>query len=106
MIDDPLSMLKGLVAVAPTLNLRVALVSLINFLDRKPGDPQPSTLEVLDVIAQTLVQGHHNVWGDTAARVFDFGDKRGNNVSEVDIAEFKRILGLIPEVDDEGENNG
>jgi len=100
MIENPLSMLKGLVALAPDLNLRVCLIAVIDFLDRSQGDEQPSTLEVFDVISQTLVSLHHHVGSDTANCPFDIDSVKGNNVTEADIAEFKRILGLMPEADD------
>jgi hypothetical protein len=101
MIDNPLSMLKGLVALAPDLNLRVCLFAVIDFVDRNVGDEQPSTLDLLDVISQTLVSLHHHVGSDTKGCPFDIDSVKGNNVTEADIAEFKRVLGLMPETDNE-----
>jgi hypothetical protein len=103
MIDNPLAMMKGLVALAPDFNLRVALIRLIDFLDRGPNGTPPSTLEVLDVISQTLVSLHHHVDDDTPNCPFDIHSPKGDNVSQDDIDEFKRILGLMPEADEEGK---
>ena len=101
MIDNPFAMIKGLVALAPDLNLRVAFIRLVDFLDRGPDGTPPSTYEVLDVISQTLVSLHHHVGEEETECGFDIHVKKKDNVAQQDIEEFKRILGLIPEVNDE-----
>lgn len=101
MIDNPLAMMKGLVVLAPELNLRLALIRLIDFLDRGPEGTPPSTLEVLDVISQTLVSLHHHVGDETSSCALDIQVRGKDNVSSKDIDEFKRILGLMPEANDE-----
>lgn len=99
MLESPFNMLKVVVAFAPTFNTKIALFKLIDFLDREEGDEQPTSYEVLEVIAQTIATLHHHV-DDGESCEYDMAtkeNKSGNHISEEEIDEFKRMLGLDKE---------
>lgn len=100
MLESPFNLLKVVVAFAPSFNVKIALFKLIDFLDREEGEEQPSSYEVLEVIAQTIATLHHHV-DDGQACEYDMGSgaptKGGGHITEDEIKEFKRMLGLDKE---------
>jgi len=103
MLESPFNLLKVVVAFAPTFNTKLALFKLIDFLDRQEGDEQPSSYDVLEVIAQTIATLHHHVDDGESCR-YDMGTKsteHDKHITEDEIDEFKRMLGLDKEGNDE-----
>lgn len=102
MLESPFNLLKAVVAFAPAINAKLALFKLIEFLDRDEEDGPPSSYDVLEVIAQTVATLHHHV-EDGESCEYDMGDRSAEHtkhISESEIEEFKRMLGL----DKEGNN--
>jgi hypothetical protein len=103
MLESPFNLLKVVVAFAPMFNTKLALFKLIDFLDREEGVDQPSSYEVLEVIAQTIATLHHHVDdGESCEYDIGAGSNTGgaSHITEDEINEFKRMLGL----DKEGNN--
>jgi hypothetical protein len=104
MLESPFNLLKTVVAFAPTFNTKMALFKLIDFLDREEGEEQPSSYDVLEVIAQTIATLHHHV-ADGQSCEYDMGSGApttgGGHITEDEIMEFKRIMGLDKEDNNE-----
>jgi hypothetical protein len=100
MLESPFNLLKVVVAFAPSFNTKIALFKLIDFLDREEGAEQPSSYEVLEVLAQTIATLHHHV-DDGESCEYDMGSgaptEGGSHITEDEINEFKRMLGLDKE---------
>ena len=115
MINDPLKMLRGLIVLAPELNTKVALLNLIEYVDEVimdiPEDEEHQQIrieDILNVLAESLVKLHHHVYDDPYAE-FPVGggtyDRDKEKTKEEQIDEFRRILGLMPEKDENKEEN-
>ncbi len=116
MINDPLKMLRGLIVLAPELNIKVALLNLVEYVDEVimdiPEDEEHQQIrieDILNVLAESLVKLHHHVYDDTYDTEFPVGGKRydgdAGKSKEQQIDEFRRILGLMPEKDENKEEN-
>jgi hypothetical protein len=104
MLESPFNLLKVVVAFAPMFNTKIALFKLIDFLDREEGADQPSSYDVLEVIAQTIATLHHHVDdGESCKYDIGAGSTVGgeSHITEDEINEFKRMLGLDKEDNNE-----
>lgn len=117
MINDPLKMLRGLIVLAPELNAKVALLNLVEYVDDVimdiPEDQEHQQIrveDILNVLAESLVKLHHHVYDNDYSEFPVVGgsyDKDKQKSKEEQIDEFRRILGLMPEKDENNkeENN-
>jgi hypothetical protein len=115
MINDPLKMLRGLIVLAPEMNAKVALLNLVDYVDDVvmsiPDDEEEDQIrveDILNVLAESLVKLHHHVY-DEPYTEFPVGgglyDGDAVKSKEEQIDEFRRILGLMPEKDENKEEN-
>jgi len=115
MIDDPIKMIRGMVMLAPELNMKVALLNLIDYIDEKINidedfdEPKFRVEDLLEVLVQSLVKLHHHVDGydddddGEFDKEFDVGSQiyTDNPITTEEVEKFKRMLGIIP--DDESK---
>lgn len=114
MIDDPVKMMKGLIWLAPEVNMKTALLNLIDYIfTTGSGDPDEDANipveDILNVVMESLVKLHHHVGVDETD---DDGIQYGYGtedtpITEDDVELFKQMLGLIPDAttDKEEEDN-
>lgn len=116
MINDPLKMLRGLIVLAPEMNVKVALLNLVDYVDdvvmsipEDEAEDQIRVEDLLNVLAESLVKLHHHVYDDSYDTEFPVGggtyDRDVGKSKEEQIDEFRRILGLMPEKDENKEEN-
>lgn len=61
---NPIELMKAMVVIAPEMNIRVALVDLIDFMFDTEGTDHLTVNNFMEVIAQTLTNLHHHVGDD------------------------------------------
>lgn len=105
-------MIKGIVTVAPALNLRVALWNLVDYIDEammaadEEGHVGVISIEnILEVVTQSMValdyelDDEFHVSGHT-----DNGDYK-RIINEEEIEKFKKLLGIEPDENNKEETN-
>lgn len=105
LIDDPYAMIKGIVMLAPELNMKVALLNLVDYI-RDTGDEfgddedfQISLENMLEVVVQSLTKLSYDL--DDGFYVGGVGDNKP--ITETDVEEFKKMLGIVPDTNKEEE---
>lgn len=116
MIDDPLKMVRGIIMLAPELNMKVALLNLVDYIDDVISaedfdeEQKPFRIEdLLEVVVESLVKLHHHVSDedDGFGDEFDVGAKEYTEspITTEDLITFQRMLGLIPDEENKEETN-
>lgn len=116
MIDDPLKMIRGMIMLAPELNMKVALLNLIDYVDDRISaenfeeSEQPFRIEdLLEVVAESLVKLHHHVDEpqDYDEDEFDVGGQEYTEkpITNEDLILFQKMLGLVPDEETKEETN-
>lgn len=107
MIDDPEKMMKGIIWLAPEMNMRTALMNLLDYIfSTGTGDDEAdehiSVEDILNVVMESLVKLHHHV-----GEPLDIDTEVVDNITETDVQNFINLLGLIPETkpSNEEDNN-
>jgi hypothetical protein len=106
MIENPAEMIKGIVTIAPTINLRVALWNLVDYIDEammaadEDGQVGVISIEnILEVVTQSMVALDYQL--DDGFRVGGQEDNgRDNRITNEEIEKFRKLLGIDPD-----ENN-
>jgi len=116
MIDDPLQMMRGLIVLAPEMNMKVALLNLIDYvdevmysLDEDHEVEQIRIEDLLEVVAESLVKLHHHVGDDdvddTPNNVVDINSSKSyDDVKPLTVEEietFKQMFGIVSDEEQE-----
>jgi hypothetical protein len=110
MIENPAEMIKGIVTIAPTINLRVALWNLVDYIDEAmivaDNDGKPASIgieDILEVITQSMVKLAYDL--DDGFRVGGQGDNETDNqITTEEIEKFRKLLGIDPDENYKEEN--
>ena len=117
MIDDPIKMIRGMVMLAPELNMKVALLNLVDYIDEKINvdddfdETQFRVEDLLEVVVESLVKLHHHVGEDDGEHEsddwFNVGGKSYTEspITNDEVEKFKKLLGIIPDEDKKEETN-
>jgi len=118
MIDDPLKMVRGIIMLAPELNMKVALLNLVDYIDDTISaddfdeNDKPFRIEdLLEVVVESLVKLHHHVseeeYDEEDDIGFGVGGVRDNErpMTDEDLIRFQKMLGLFPDQDNKEETN-
>jgi hypothetical protein len=116
-----MKMIRGLVVLAPELNMKIALLNLVDYIDEKisdldDDDPQFRVEDLLEVVVESLVKLHHHVGRDDGEgfvdgetdSTFDVGGDgyNDNPITNDEVEKFKKLLGIISDDESKEENNG
>lgn len=110
MIENPAEMIKGIVSVAPPINLRVALWNLVDYIDEamlaadNEGEIGVVSIEnILEVITQSMVALQYNLDDE-----FNVGSQKDNGkdnkITNEEIEKFRKLLGIDPDENNKEEN--
>ena len=106
MIENPAEMIKGIVTVAPAINLRVALWNLVDYIDEAmvaaddEGEVGVISIEnILEVITQSMVALEYNI--DDG---FYVGGQDDNRITNEEVEKFRKLLGIDPDENNKEEN--
>ena len=106
MIENPAEMIKGIVTVAPAINLRVALWNLVDYIDEAMSaadeDGQVGVISIeniLEVITQSMVALEFNLDDE-----FNFGGQVDNRITNEEVEKFRKLLGIDPDENNKEEN--
>lgn len=102
-------MIKGIVTIAPALNLRVALWNLVDYIDNAmkaiDDDEEIGVIrieDILEVVTQSMVTLDYDL--DDGFRVggnTDNGDE--NKITIEDVEKFRKLLGIDPDEENKEE---
>lgn len=103
-------MIKGIVTVAPAINLRVALWNLVDYIDEamcaadEHGEVGVISIEnILEVVTQSMVTLDYNLDDEFhVGGVTDNGDDNRITIEEVE--KFRKLLGIDPDENNKEEN--
>lgn len=116
MIDDPMKMIRGMIMLAPELNMKVALLNLIDYIDGRISDdleePQFRVEDLLEVVVESLVKLHHHV-GDDGDETYETDGSFGvggdtyteSPITDDEVELFKKMLGIIPDTETKEDTN-
>lgn len=116
MIDDPMKMIRGMVMLAPELNMKVALLNLVDYIDDQINiedyeEPKFRVEDLLEVVVESLVKLHHHVGeedGDYEYETDEFGvggqTYTESPITDDEVEKFKRMLGIVPDDESKEEN--
>lgn len=104
-------MIKGIVTVAPTINLRVALWNLVDYIDEamtaadEDGHVGVISIEnILEVVTQSMVGLDYEL--DDGFHVRGLGDnEEDNRITNEEVEKFKKLLGIEPDENNKEETN-
>lgn len=106
MIENPAEMIKGIVTVAPAINLRVALWNLVDYIDEammaadEDGQVGVISIEnILEVITQSMVALEFNLDDE-----FNVGGQVDNRITNEEVEKFRKLLGIDPDEENKEEN--
>jgi hypothetical protein len=106
LIENPAEMIKGIVTVAPAINLRVALWNLVDYIDEAmvaaddEGEVGVISIEnILEVITQSMVALEYNI--DDG---FYVGGQDDNRITNEEVEKFRKLLGIDPDENNKEEN--
>jgi hypothetical protein len=110
MIENPAEMIKGIVTIAPKINLRVALWNLVDYIDEEmilaDNNGKPALIgieDILEVISQSMVTLAYDL--DDGFRVGGQGDNETDNqITTEEIEKFRKLLGIDPDENNKEEN--
>ena len=110
MIENPAEMIKGIVTVAPAINLRVALWNLVDYIDEAmisaddEGEIGVISIEnILEVITQSMVALEYNIDDEfNVGGQIDNGNDNQITIEEVE--KFRKLLGIDPDENNKEEN--
>jgi hypothetical protein len=121
MIDDPLKMVRGIIMLAPELNMKVALLNLVDYIDDVISaedfdeEQKPFRIEdLLEVIVESLVKLHHHVSEEEYDEhkeqddvPFNVGAKQYTEspITNEELIKFQKMLGLFPDTENKEETN-
>lgn len=111
MIENPADMIKGIVTVAPTINLRVALWNLVDYIDdalamaEEEGQPGVIGIEnILEVITQSMVNLGYDL-NDGLHVGGEKDNKKDKPITIMDLETFRKMLGIDPDENNKEETN-
>lgn len=115
-----MKMIRGMIMLAPELNMKVALLNLIDYIDDKITfdedydyeEPQFRVEDLLEVVVESLVKLHHHV-GDDGDDEYETDDGFGvggqvytdSPITDDEVEKFKKLLGIIPDNESKEETN-
>lgn len=109
MIENPAEMIKGLVTLAPPINLRVALWNLVDYIDEAMSaadeDGQVGVISIeniLEVVTQSMVSLNYDLNDE-----FYVGgqiDNGNNKITIEEVEKFRKLLGIDPDENNKEEN--
>ena len=110
MIENPAEMIKGIVTVAPAINLRVALWNLVDYIDvamsaaDDEGEVGVISIEnILEVITQSMVSLDYEL--NDEFHVSGQGDNGNDNqITIEEVEKFRKLLGIDPDENNKEEN--
>jgi hypothetical protein len=121
MIDDPLKMVRGIIMLAPELNMKVALLNLVDYIDDTISadsfdeNDKPFRVEdLLEVVVESLVKLHHHVseeeydeYEEQDDVPFNVGAKQYTEspITNEELIKFQKMLGLFPDTENKEETN-
>lgn len=111
MIDDPMKMMRGIIMLAPEVNMKVALLNLIDYVDDKiNGDDEDEIQfrveDLLEVVIQSLVKLHYDI--EEVEYDDDFYENKyetNNPITSEEVEKFKQMLGIIPNNEQKEEDD-
>lgn len=103
MIDNPFEMIRGIITVAPELNVKVALLNMVDYIedvfdeDNDESVVQINVENLLEVVVQSIAKLEYDLGNEPTNNVGgrDYDEKK----NEITIEEFKRVLGIDPDND-------
>ena len=109
MIENPAEMIKGIVTLAPAINLRVALWNLVDYIDMamsaadNEGEVGVISIEdILEVITQSMVKLDYDL--DDGFHVRGQVDNGNNNrITNEEVEKFRKLLGIDPDEENKEE---
>ncbi len=109
MIENPAEMIKGIVTLAPAINLRVALWNLVDYIDMamsaadNEGQVGVISIEdILEVITQSMVKLDYDL--DDGFHVGGQVDNGNNNrITNEEVEKFRKLLGIDPDEENKEE---
>jgi len=109
MIENPAEMIKGIVTLAPAVNLRVALWNLVDYIDMammaadEDGQVGVISIEnILEVVTQSMVTLDYNL--DDGFHVGGQEDNEiDNRITNEEVDKFRKLLGIDPDENNEEE---
>jgi hypothetical protein len=116
-IDDPLKMVRGIIMLAPELNMKVALLNLVDYIDDVISaedfdeEQKPFRIEnLLEVVVESLVKLHHHVDEDDDegfGEEFNVGGRQYTDspITNEELIKFQKMLGLFPDDENKEETN-
>lgn len=103
-------MIKGIITLAPAINMRVALWNLVDYIDEAMSaieDEEVGSLrieDILEVVTQSMVTLDYNLDdGFHVGGITDNGDENKITIEEVE--KFKKLLGIDPDDNNKEETN-
>ncbi len=110
MIENPAEMIKGIVTVAPAINLRVALWNLVDYIDEamlaadNEGEIGVVSIEnILEVITQSMVKLQYD-FDDEFHVGTQVDNGKDNKITNEEIEKFRKLLGIDPDENNKEEN--
>jgi len=116
-IDDPMKMIRGLVMLAPELNMKVALLNLVDYIDDQINiedyeEPKFRVEDLLEVVVESLVKLHHHVGEEDGDDTYETDEEFGvgghtyteTPITDDEVEKFKKLLGIIPDDESKEEN--
>jgi CBS domain containing-hemolysin-like protein len=109
LIENPAEMIKGIVTLAPAINLRVALWNLVDYIDMamsaadNEGQVGVISIEdILEVITQSMVKLDYDL--DDGFHVGGQVDNGNNNrITNEEVEKFRKLLGIDPDEENKEE---
>ena len=109
MIENPAEMIKGIVTVAPAINLRVALWNLVDYIDEAMSaadeDGQVGVISIeniLEVVTQSMVSLNYDL--NDEFYVGGQVDNGNNKITIEEVEKFRKLLGIDPDENNKEEN--
>jgi hypothetical protein len=103
-------MIKGIVTVAPAINLRVALWNLVDYIDEamlaadNEGEIGVVSIEnILEVITQSMVKLQYD-FDDEFHVGTQVDNGKDNKITNEEIEKFRKLLGIDPDENNKEEN--
>jgi hypothetical protein len=110
LIENPAEMIKGIVTVAPAINLRVALWNLVDYIDEamlaadNEGEIGVVSIEnILEVITQSMVKLQYD-FDDEFHVGTQVDNGKDNKITNEEIEKFRKLLGIDPDENNKEEN--
>lgn len=109
MIENPAEMIKGIVTLAPAINLRVALWNLVDYIDTAMSTADDegqvgviSIEDILEIVTQSMVKLDYDLEdGFHVGGQVDNG--KDNRITNEEVEKFRKLLGIDPDEENKEE---